>query len=212
MNDGQVPSVWACYRFAAKLRAHPALLEQCGESLAAAARAVVPGCGTKLALTSIDVPAFPNGHRTTIWAGQIVDRTSHPDANRGPVASAISRSDRMIYGYKLRAAVCQRTGLPLAWRFTPTRVPTRRFPVVPLPDLGPCANLAPERVRFRLRNPIPARPGRRGTRNRAVPFGTRGRPSARLLVDPGLTVRPPPPAKFKKKIKYNILFQICSFA
>jgi hypothetical protein len=58
--DGPVPSVYACYRFAAKLRAFTPLLDACIDSVTAGPHIAHPEMGTNVA---IDGSAYANGQR-----------------------------------------------------------------------------------------------------------------------------------------------------
>src|SRR5881396_424807 len=60
---GGTPSVFACYRFAAKLRANRPALNACFDALAASLRAELPDYGRDIAIDASDMPAFANGQR-----------------------------------------------------------------------------------------------------------------------------------------------------
>ena len=57
-NDpASVPSVHACYRFAAKLRAYKPLLDACLDRVTAALHDQMPDLGTTVAIDASDMPA-----------------------------------------------------------------------------------------------------------------------------------------------------------
>ncbi len=60
---GETPSVYACYRFTAKLRAFKPLLDACLDRVSAALHAAHPGMGTDVAIDGSDMPAPPNASR-----------------------------------------------------------------------------------------------------------------------------------------------------
>jgi hypothetical protein len=56
-----MPSIDACYRFIAKLRAHGDLLTGCVDRVFASLRATIPGLGQTVAIDGSDVPGYANG-------------------------------------------------------------------------------------------------------------------------------------------------------
>jgi len=60
---GASPSVWACYRFARKLRENHPVLADCIDSVAAALREQYPDFGKDIAIDASDLPAWANGQR-----------------------------------------------------------------------------------------------------------------------------------------------------
>ena len=113
---GGAPSHWACYRFATKLREQKPMLDACLARVAASLREVLPEMGMDAAIDSSDMPAFANGQRYLSRNGPERERFSDPDAAWGHRSAVSTRKGGGFYGYKLHAAVCTRTGLPLAWR------------------------------------------------------------------------------------------------
>jgi len=63
-----------------------------------------------------DMPAFGNGHRFVYQGGPERERYSDPDASWGHRSAVSTRAAGSFYGFKIHAAVCARTGLPLAWQ------------------------------------------------------------------------------------------------
>jgi len=114
--EGEPPSVYACYRFAAKLRAYKPLLDACLARVTASLHAELPEMGTDLAIDASDMPAYANGQRYLSKNGPERQRYSDPDATWGHRSAVSTRKGGGFYGYRLHAAVCARTDLPVAWR------------------------------------------------------------------------------------------------
>jgi hypothetical protein len=114
--EGEPPSVYACYRFAAKLRAYKPLLDSCLARVTASPHAERPEYGTDLAIDASDMPAYANGQRYLSKNGPERQRYSDPDATWGHRSAVSTRKGGGFYGYRLHAAVCARTDLPVAWR------------------------------------------------------------------------------------------------
>jgi len=113
---GGCPSLWACYRFTEKLRKHSDKLADCLETIARSLQAEVPGIGEEVAIDGTDLAAFANGQRTLWKNGPERKRYSDPDASWGHRSAVSTRNSGSFYGYKLHAAACVQTGLPLAWQ------------------------------------------------------------------------------------------------
>jgi hypothetical protein len=115
--DGEVPSVYACYRFAAKLREHAAVLERCISGVIGALKRANPVLGWDVAIDASDMPAYANGQRFASKGGR--ERSdaefSDPDASWGHRSAVSTRKGGGFYGYRLHMAVCSKTDLPLAW-------------------------------------------------------------------------------------------------
>lgn len=79
----QVPSVYACYRFTAKLRAHSHLLDACIDSVTASLHAQLPELGRNIAIDGSDMPAYANGQRFVSKGGRerADSEFSDPDAS-----------------------------------------------------------------------------------------------------------------------------------
>jgi len=112
---GAAPSADACYRFTRKLREHDDLLATCVESVLAALRDEIPDLGATVAIDGSDLPAYANGQQYLSKGGKLRERYSDPDATWGHRSSISTRKGGGFYGYKVNAAVCTTTGLPLAW-------------------------------------------------------------------------------------------------
>jgi hypothetical protein len=78
-----VPSVYACYRFAAKLRAYSDLLANCIDRVTAALHDAHPDMGENVAIDGSDLPAYANGQRYLSKNGPERERYSDPDASWG---------------------------------------------------------------------------------------------------------------------------------
>jgi hypothetical protein len=112
---GGTPSHWACYRFAAKLRKERERIAGCLDALAASLREQHPDMGEEVAIDASDMPAWANGQRFLYNHGPERQAYSDPDASWGHRSAVSTRKGGGFYGYKIHAAVCARTGLPLAW-------------------------------------------------------------------------------------------------
>jgi transposase len=132
---GHAPSEWACYRFAAKLRAYHGLLDACLDRVTASLHAKLPQMGHDVAIDASDLPAYANGQRYVSKGGRerAPEEYSDPDASWGHRSAVSTRKGGGFYGYKVHAAVCAATGLPLAWRIETARDHESTF-AVPLLD------------------------------------------------------------------------------
>jgi len=112
-----VPSVYACYRFAAKLRTYSHLLDACLDRVTTGLHAAHPDMGRDLAIDGSDLPAYANGQRFVSKGGRerSDDEFSDPDASWGHRSAVSTRKGGGFYGYKLDMAVCTATDLPIAW-------------------------------------------------------------------------------------------------
>ena len=75
-----------------------------------------PRLGRDLAIDASDLPAYANGQRYLSKNGPERKRYSDPDASWGHRSAVSTRKGGGFYGYKVHAAVCARTDLPVAWR------------------------------------------------------------------------------------------------
>ena len=114
--DGQVPSEWACYRFAGKLRKHTDMLEECITGVLKELKKLNPLLGWNVAIDASDMPAYANGQRFKYKNGPERKKYSDPDASWGHRSAVSTRKGGGFYGYRLHMAVCARTDLPLAWK------------------------------------------------------------------------------------------------
>jgi hypothetical protein len=78
--DGDIPSVFACYRFTAKLREHSDLLDGCIASVVKALKKRDPLLGWDVAIDASDIPAYANGQRFKSKGGE--ERTKFSDPRR----------------------------------------------------------------------------------------------------------------------------------
>jgi hypothetical protein len=120
---GGCPSVYAAYRFSVKLRRHEHLLEGCIAGVLARLHAQRPGMGENVAIDASDLPAYANGQRFVSKGGRerALSEYSDPDASWGHRSAISTRKGGGFYGYRIHAAVCTLTGLPLAWEVRTAR-------------------------------------------------------------------------------------------
>lgn len=114
--EGKPPSVWAAYRFAEKLRDNGEAVERCIDGVIEGLRKKLPLYGRDLAVDASDLPAFANGQRYLSKGGKERERYADPDASWGHRSAVSTRKGGGFYGYRLHAAVCTATDLPIAWR------------------------------------------------------------------------------------------------
>lgn len=119
--DGDVPSEWACYRFAGKLRNHAHLLDGCIAEVVSALKQRNPALGADVAIDASDMPAYANGQRFKSKNGPERETYSDPDASWGHRSAVSTRKGVGFYGYRLHMAVDAATDLPLAWRVETAR-------------------------------------------------------------------------------------------
>lgn len=131
--EGDPPSKWAAYRFGAKLRENGDKLERCIDAVVEGLKAKLPRYGTDLAIDASDMPAYANGQRYLSKGGKERERFSDPDASWGHRSAVSTRKGGGFYGYRLHAAVCSATDLPVAWSVETARDHETRF-VAPLLD------------------------------------------------------------------------------
>lgn len=124
-----VPSVDACYRFTKKLRKFKPLLGACIDSVLRSLQDEMPELGTHVAIDGSDMPAYANGQRYLSKNGPERKVFSDPDASWGHRSSISVRKGGGFYGYKLHAAVCTVTGLPIGWHVATAK--DAEVPLVP---------------------------------------------------------------------------------
>jgi hypothetical protein len=118
---GDAPSVYALYRFTPKLIKHGDTLATCIDRIAAQLRAEMPEYGQGLSIDASDLPAYANGMRLVSKNGPVRERYSDPDASWGHRSAISTRKGGGFYGYKIHAAICSQTDLPVAWRVKTAR-------------------------------------------------------------------------------------------
>jgi IS5 family transposase len=123
LGSDECPSVYACYRFATKLREHQHLLDACIAAVLTRLRAENRGMGENVAIDASDMPAYANGQRFKSKGGRerADDEFSDPDASWGHRSAVSTRKGGGFYGYRLHMAVDTATDLPLAWRVETAR-------------------------------------------------------------------------------------------
>jgi transposase len=113
--EGDIPSVYSCYRFMAKLREHKHLLDECIAGVVGALKKADPLLGWDVAIDASDMPAYANGQRFVSKGGREREKYSDPDASWGHRSAVSTRKGGGFYGYRIHMAVCSKTDLPLAW-------------------------------------------------------------------------------------------------
>lgn len=128
--EGDPPSKWAAYRFAAKLRENGDKVERCIDTVVEALKAKIPTYGRDLAIDASDMPAYANGQRYVSKDSE-VERDWHtdPDASWGHRSAVSTRKGGGFFGYRLHAAVCTATDLPVAWSVETAKAHETRFVV-----------------------------------------------------------------------------------
>jgi hypothetical protein len=101
--EAGVPSEWACYRFATKLRRYGNLLDSCIGRVLATLKAHTPEMGRDVAIDGSDLPAYANGQRYVSKNGPERERFSDPDATWGHRSAVSTRKGGGYYGYKVHA-------------------------------------------------------------------------------------------------------------
>jgi IS5 family transposase len=142
-RDGNVPSVYACYRFTAKLRNYAHLLDGCIARVLKELKKRNPVLGWDVAIDASDMPAYANGQRFKSKNGPEREMYSDPDASWGHRSAVSTRKGGGFYGYRLHMAVCSKTDLPLAWRVETARM-NETLPVAPLLDKLHTLGINPE--------------------------------------------------------------------
>jgi len=140
---GDAPSVWACYRFTVKLRENQPALADCLDRIAESLRAERPEYGRNIAIDGSDLPAYANGQRYVSQGGPERERFSDPDASWGHRSAISTRKGGGFYGFKIQAAICANTDLPVAWRIETARRHESLF-VAPLLDAVRSRGFKPE--------------------------------------------------------------------
>jgi hypothetical protein len=102
-----VPSVHACYRFTAKLRASKPLLDACVDRVTAALHEQILELGTTVAIDASDMPAYANGQKYLYRGGPERKRYSDPDTSWGHRSAVSTRASGSFYGYKVHQVVCR---------------------------------------------------------------------------------------------------------
>lgn len=124
---GCAPSQWACYRFTRQLREHSDALADCLSRVLGSLHECLPGMGENVAVDGSDLPAYANGQRFKSKNGpeRKPEEYSDPDASWGHRSAVSTRKGGGFYGYKVHAAVCTATDLPLAWTTETARMRRR---------------------------------------------------------------------------------------
>lgn len=105
---GGSPSVYACYRFATKLREHRPLLDAALSQVIENLRAELPDYGRDLAIDASDLPAYANGQRFLSKGGPERERFSDRDASWGHRSAISTRKGGGFCGYTRSAPLSAR--------------------------------------------------------------------------------------------------------
>jgi hypothetical protein len=129
IHDDDMPSIDAVYRFDKKLRVYPEVMERALGTVLGALRRQRDGMGEQLAIDGSDMPAYANGQAKTSANGRArePEEFSDQDASWGHRSSVNNRSHGSYYGYKIHAAVCVKTDLPVAWQVESAAANETRF-------------------------------------------------------------------------------------
>jgi transposase len=143
--NGETPSVYACYRFTAKLREHKHLLDGCIAAVLGELKRRNPVLGWDVSIDASDLPAYANGQRFASKGGRERQDSefSDPDASWGHRSAVSTRKGGGFYGYRLHMAVCSKTDLPLAWTVETARA-HETLSVAPLLDKLHALGIDPE--------------------------------------------------------------------
>jgi hypothetical protein len=120
-------------------------MDACLARVAESLRETFPGIGADVAIDASDLPAYGNGQRHVFHGGPEREKFSDPDASWGHRSAVGTRTGGGFYGYKIDAAVCSLTGLPLAWQVRTARRNDSMF-VAPLIDAVKARGYQPETV------------------------------------------------------------------
>jgi hypothetical protein len=179
---GGTPSVWACYRFARKLRENRPLLADCLDRIATSLREQFPDIGRDVAIDASDLPAYANGHRFVRDGGPERERYSDPDASWGHRSAVSTRGAGSFYGYKIHVAVCTRTELPLAWRIE-TAKRNESLYIAPLLDALHARGFRPDTDLYKGRGAVERTFGRLKDDYGLTPLRVRGLERVQLHAD-----------------------------
>ena len=132
--EDAAPSEWACYRFAAKLRAYKPLLDACIDGRARPAARGEPRHGRERRHRRVG-PSRVRQRAAVRVQGRRGARAvlSDPDATWGHRSAVSTRKGGGYYGYKVHAAVGTLTGLPMAWTVETAKAAETTF-ALPLLD------------------------------------------------------------------------------
>jgi hypothetical protein len=118
VDDADVPSIDAVYRFTKKLRSCEGQVQECTDAILTALRSKNPEIGKDVAIDASDLPAY---------AKNLCD----PDATWGHRSGVSNRPGGAFLGYKIHAVVDVATELPLAWKIETARTHESKA-VIPL--------------------------------------------------------------------------------
>ena len=187
------------------------MLTACIGAVLGSLRDAKPEMGQTIAIDGSDLPAYGNGQRYVKRGGEMRNRFADPDASWGHWSSISTRSGGGYYGYKIHAAVCTATGLPVAWQVETAK--DSELPLVPvLLDAAARRGFTPDvcvldrgydaeviytdvakrhmRPSCRFARLLPSRPGKTGHRPAITGLDVRGLGRQAGRVQVALPVRP----------------------
>jgi hypothetical protein len=141
--NGDIPSVFACYRFTKKLKDNDHLLEKSIKNTISSLNKKNPEFGKNISIDASDIPAYANGQRFVSKGGREREKYSDPDASWGHRSAVSTRKGGGFYGYRIHMAVCSKTDLPLAWQVETARA-HETLSVAPLLDVLHQQGINPE--------------------------------------------------------------------
>lgn len=135
VDDRDVPSIDAIYRFTKKLCVYEGQRQACIDSVLRGLDAKLSDMGKDIAIDGSDIPAYANGQRFKSKGGRErkPEEYSDPDASWGHRSAVSTRKGGGYYGYKLHMAVDAATDLPLAWTVETASESEAKF-AIPLLD------------------------------------------------------------------------------
>jgi IS5 family transposase len=129
VNDRDVPSIDAMYRFTKKLSLYEGQRQACIDSVLKALASKNAHMGENIAIDGSSLPAYANGQRFKSKGGRErkPEEYSDPDASWGHRSAISTQKGGGFYGYKLHMAVDAATDLPLAWEIHTAKDSEARF-------------------------------------------------------------------------------------
>jgi hypothetical protein len=127
-DPADVPSVHACYRFTAKLRAHKPLLDACMDRVTTALHEQLPSLAPPSPSTPATCRPTPTGRSTSTKVVRSASGTLILTRVGPPERGEHSGVGKLL-GYKLHQVVCAEFGLPLAWRVETAKAAESTFAV-----------------------------------------------------------------------------------
>jgi hypothetical protein len=112
---GDVPSIDACYRFTRKLRQHKGLLDACIEAVIVSLKDGVARLRREHRHRRLRPSRLRQRTAVQIEGRQVAGAVFRPRRIVGHLSAISTRNGGGFYGFKIHAAVCTTSGLPVAW-------------------------------------------------------------------------------------------------